>query len=108
MPYFNYEELSTAQQIKEFYEILERADRDYRYEIDNKYMKKIVNEMWEISSAYTEYEFYDLEYLTQQIEQRSIDHEYNAEELDSLYGLLSSFRHHLLKAHNISMPLFEH
>ena len=45
MSNFNYKELSTDEQIKDFYEILECADRDYRNEIDNYYMSIIVEEM---------------------------------------------------------------
>ena len=103
---FDYKDLSTAEQIKEFYEILERADRDYRYEIDNEYMSIIVEEMWKIASTYTEFQMFDLEYLAQQIELRPDDHEYSAEELECLYEVLSSLRYDLLKAHNIEMPLF--
>ena len=106
MTNFNYKDLSTAEQIKEFYEILESADRDYRYEIDNEYMSIIVDEMWKIASTYTEFQMFDLEYLTQKVKLCPDDHEYSAEELESLYEVLSSLRYDLLKAHNIEMPLF--
>ena len=101
---FNYKELSTEEQIKRFYEILERADRDYRYEIDNEYMNIMLNEIYKLNL--TELESYDLEYLAQQIKLRPDDHEYSAEELECLYEVLSSFRYDLLKKYNIEMPLF--
>ncbi len=103
---FSYKDLSTPQQIHLFYEILECADRDNRYEIDNEYMNIILTEIRKIAATYPECQSFDLEYLAQQIEQRPDDHEYSAEELDSLYEVLSSLRYNLLKAHNIEMPLF--
>ncbi len=104
MTIFEYEGLSVEEQIIEFYEILECADRDYRYEIDNEYMNIMLNLFWMLDL--TEYQSYDLEYLAQQIEQRPDDHEYSAEELESLYEVLSSFRYDLLKKYNIEMPIF--
>ena len=101
---FNYKELSTEEQIKAFYEILERADRDYRYEIDNEYMNIMLTEFWKL--RHTEELFYDLEYLQQRIDQDADDHEYSAEELECFYEILSSFRYDLLKKYNIEMPLF--
>ncbi len=110
MTNFNYKELSTAEQIKDFYEILECADRDYRNEIDNEYMNIILTEIWMLNL--TEDQSYDLEYLAQYIKQRAeqkpYDHVYSAEELECLYEVLSSFRFDLFKKHNISYPLFEH
>ena len=103
---FNYKELSTEEQIKAFYEILERADRDYRYEIDNEYMNIMLTEFWKL--MHIEEQFYDLQYLQKRIDQDADDHEYSAEELESLYEVLSSFRYDLLKKYNISMPLFEY
>ena len=101
---FNYKELSTEEQIKAFYEILESADRDYRYEIDNEYMNIMLTEFWKL--RHTEELFYDLEYLQQRIDQDADDHEYSAEELECFYEILSSFRYDLLKKYNIEMPLF--
>ena len=105
---FDYKSLSIDEQIKAFYEILERADRDYRNEIDNYYMSIIVEEMWEIASTYTEFQMFDLEYLTQKVKQCPDDHEYSARDLDRLYEVLSSLRYNLLKEHNIEIALFEH
>ena len=104
MANFNYKELSTEEQIKAFYEILECADRDYRYEIDNEYMNIMLTEFWKL--RHTEELFYDLQYLQQRIDQDADDHEYSAEELECLYEVLSSFRYDLLKKYNIEMPLF--
>ena len=106
MTNFNYKDLSTAEQIKAFYEILECADRDYRNEIDNELMNIILTEIWFLNL--TEEQSYDLEYLSRQVEDRPDDHVYSAKELECLYEVLSSFRDDLFKKHNISFPLFEH
>ncbi len=110
MTNFNYKDLSTAEQIKAFYEILECADRDYRNEIDNSYMNIILTEIWMLNL--TEEQAFDLEYLAgyirQRAEQKPDARVYSAEELETLYEVLSSFRFDLFEKHNISFPLFEH
>ena len=107
---FDYKYLSIEEQIKSFYEILECADRDYRNEIDNGYMNIILTELWMLNL--TEEQSYDLEYLAQQIKQRAEQNPdedvYSAEELETLYDVLSSFRYDLFKKYDISFPLFEH
>ncbi len=101
---FDYKYLSIDEQIKNFYRILESADRDYRNEIDNSYMNIILTEIWMLNL--TEDQSYDLEYLTQYIKQRAEqkpdDHVYSAEELECLYEVLSSFKDDLFKKHNIN------
>ena len=104
MTNFNYKELSTAEQIKDFYEILECADRDYRNEIDNEYMNIILTEIWMLNL--TEDQSYDLEYLAQYVRQRADKNPdgrvYSAKELECLYEVLSSFKDDLFKKHNIN------
>ena len=108
---FDYKYLSIDEQIKNFYRILESADRDYRNEIDNSYMNIILTEIWMLNL--TEEQSCYLEHLVQQIKQqdekRSEDEDvYSAEELECLYNDLSFFRFELFKKHNICYPLFEH
>ena len=101
-----YKGLSVDEPIKAFYEILECADRDYRNEIDNEYMNIMLTEICMLNL--TEEQSYDLEYLSRQVEDRPDDHVYSAEELETLYEVLSSFRYDLFKKYDISFPLFEH
>ena len=101
-----YKGLSVDEPIKAFYEILECADRDYRNEIDNEYMNIMLTEFCMLNL--TEEQSYDLEYLSRRVDARPDDHVYSAEELETLYDVLSSFRYDLLKKYDISFPLFEH
>ncbi len=105
MSSYEYKGLPLEDQIKDFYEILECADRDYRNEIDNEFMNIMLTEIWFLNL--TEEQSYDLEYLSRQVEDRPDDHVYSAKELECLYEVLSSFRYDLFKKHNISFPLFE-
>ncbi len=106
MANYDYKGLSIDEQIKDFYAFLECADRDYGNEIDNELMNIILTEIWSLNL--TEEQSYDLEYVAKQAAIRTDDHVYNAEELECLYEVLSSFRFDLFKKHNISYPLFEH
>ncbi len=100
MKKFNYKDLSTAEQIKEFYNLLECPNRDYRNEIDNEYMNLMLTHMWEL--AFYEDQMYDLEYLSNQVENVPSYYIYSAEELEALYEVLIPFRDYLFEKHNIN------
>ena len=100
---FDYKDISIAEQIKDFYEILECADRDYRNEIDKEYMYIILTEISDLNL--TEEHSYDLEFLSQRNELYPDNYVYTAEDLEIIYEILSSFRYDLFKKHNISSPL---
>ena len=102
----SYYGLSIDEQIKDFYEILECADRDYRNEIDKEYMYIILTEIWHLDL--TEEQSLDLEFLAQRNELYPDGYVYTSEDLEIIYEMLSSFRYDLFKKHNISFPLFEH
>ena len=101
---FDYKYSALEDQIVDFYDILERADYEYRNEIDNEYMNIILTEIWMLNL--TEDQSYDLEYLAQYVRQRADknpdDHVYSAKELECLYEVLSSFKDDLFKKHNIN------
>ena len=101
---FDYKYSALEDQIVDFYDILERADYEYRNEIDNEYMNIILTEIWMLNL--TEDQSYDLEYLAQYVRQRAEQKPdarvYSAKELECLYEVLSSFRDDLFKKHNIN------
>ena len=99
MQIFDYKGLSIHEQISAFYEILERADRDYSYKIDKEFIDIIIIEIWML--YHTEDQMYAFEYLTAQTEYDSDDYVYTAKELEELYDSLLMFRDDLFKKYNI-------
>ncbi len=100
MAIFYYKDLSKAEQIKEFYDILEGGEYGYYMnEIDQKYMNIIIDEIWDL--YHTEKQIYDLEYLELQTENNPPDYVYRAKEIDALYEVLVAFRADLFKKYNI-------
>jgi len=101
MTNFNYKELSTAEQIKAFYSILNSADigGSYNYEIDKYYLELIL--------SYIEKSDYDLETMINLVHKVSILPKKFVLDADcaiAFYDDFLLFRNDLFKKYNIELP----